>query len=100
MAAGTGFTMTILFQRPVQFAMIVVRRFLLSAADALPVSYVYLQWSMETIALTVLYHNVCLSVSTAIMGWFHVLLLDGPRSWLVRSMMNLQEDEVEEVYGS
>merc|ERR1711862_142364 len=74
MAAGCGFTMTILFQRPVQFIMIVVRRALLTAA-ALPMlePHPSIQWGLNGFALNVLDHNICLSLSTALMGWFHVL---------------------------
>merc|ERR1712050_827325 len=80
--------------------MIVVRNVLLYAASLLPASQAHIQWGVEAVVLTLLDHNVCLSVSTAIMGWFHVLLLDGPRSWIVKSMLNLDEGEVEEVFGS
>merc|ERR1712107_41147 len=100
MAAGCGFTMTILFQRPVQFIMIVVRKCLLTGVEFLPPSNVWLRWGMEGFAHGFLDHNVCLSLSTAVMGWFHVLLLDGPRSWIVISMLDLSEEEIVEIFGS
>ncbi|CAK0818814.1 unnamed protein product [Prorocentrum cordatum] len=94
MSAGMFFTMTILWQRPLQaVAFIGLRRAMLRAAAALQ-----LEWPRR-VALRLLDHHVGLAVSTAIIG-VPSMLLDGPRSWLARSMLDLSEEQVEELYGS
>jgi len=100
MACGIFFTMTILYQRPLQFCVIGLRHLLLLLAASLDETLVWTRWAMEGLALTVLDHNVGLSVTTLLFGWFQLYLLDGPRSWVVSSVLGLRNVEVEEAFGS
>merc|ERR1712080_789193 len=64
MSAGTFMTFTILFQRPFQSIVIAFRKVLLLAAPAVPASWGWVQWVMEGVAVTLLDHNVVLSLTT------------------------------------
>eukprot|EP00419_Tripos_fusus_P052857 CAMPEP_0172808940 /NCGR_PEP_ID=MMETSP1075-20121228/7968_1 /TAXON_ID=2916 /ORGANISM="Ceratium fusus, Strain PA161109" /LENGTH=327 /DNA_ID=CAMNT_0013648133 /DNA_START=51 /DNA_END=1031 /DNA_ORIENTATION=+ len=79
MACGIFFTMTILYQRPLQLIVIGLRRLLLLLVASLDETLTWTRWAIEKLALTVLDHNVGLSTTTFFFGWFQLYLLDGPR---------------------
>jgi len=99
MSAGIYFTMIILWQRPCQAVLIAVRGILLAAAEAMPAAWAWPRWGLETVTLAVLDHNMNLAVTTVVIG-IPSLLLDGPRSRLVRSAFNLEAAQYEELFGS
>jgi len=94
MRLGLTFTMLILWQRPVQFLVIVLRKMLLAAT-----LLVYPSWAQDL--ESGLSHHAILSLTTALpFGTFFIVFLDGPRSlWATKTVL-MEKGDAEEFFGS
>jgi len=99
MGVGVFFTMTIIFQRPLQFLGILVRQTMLNVAWNLPPWCSWIRWIADALASSVLDHHVILSLTTLIYA-FPPFLVDGPRSSAVVWALGLQKGECAELFGS
>jgi len=98
MRIGVVISMSILWQRPVQLAVICVRKLLLLMVPYLPHAVAS---TVFGIATHVLDHHVILSVTTVFPYAFaSMFMLDGPRSIWVIKMMDLNNADCEELFGS
>jgi len=94
MRVGIILSMSILWQRPVQFAVICVRKVLL-------VMLPYVSDAVADVTANVLDHHVILSLTTCFpYAFLFTCMLDGPRSIFVVKVMGLNNLEYEELFGS
>jgi len=103
MRTGLLFTMLILFQRPLQFWVILFRYLILTAVSFAPSSPWELPASLawlRGLAIMASDHNVILSLTTVFPAGLMLLLIDGPRSKIGHAIVGLKEGEEEEMFGS
>mmetsp|Transcript_40031 Transcript_40031/g.92890 ORF Transcript_40031/g.92890 Transcript_40031/m.92890 type:complete len:384 (+) Transcript_40031:46-1197(+) len=102
MRVGIGFTMLILFQRPMQFMVMAFRKtvvLLAALLPPLPASWGLLQAVLGGMGL-VLDHHVILSATTAFPMAGVLLIFDGPRSRAGHWLLGIKTGEETVLFGS